>query len=256
LLCGIDLGSRNVKIALMEQGVLKDFLKFDTIEFYRNFGRKENDQLVIDFERIGLKDITEAVSTGYGRNTLNLKDATNIPELKAHMLGANFQTGQQDYTLLDLGGQDSKIIKVRKGKMVDFLTNDKCAASSGRYLENMAAVLGISLEELSKHYKEPVDLDSTCAVFGESELIGKILEGYSIEELCAGVNYTIFKRVQPLLRQLGSERLIFTGGVALNSALAEIITMKTDMEIIIPKHPQFNGAIGCCIQAAGLKGGS
>ena len=81
-----------------------------------------------------------------------------------------FLTGLTSFTLLDLGGQDSKVALVREGRIVDFLTNDKCAASTGRYLENMAAALNISLEELGRHHSNPVELISTCAVFGESEL--------------------------------------------------------------------------------------
>lgn len=270
LVCGIDLGSRSVKLALgpgdLAKGdpgkggqgrdnreVLKKlrFDKFDTIEFYRNYGRKQGDSLAVDFGGLGLPVIERVVSTGYGRNTLRIMGGKVIPEIKAHVLGAMFQTGLTDFTLLDLGGQDSKIIKVRKGKMVDFLTNDKCAASSGRYLENMAAVLGITLEELGKHWEEPVDLSSTCAVFGESELIGKIVEGYSIPQLAAGVNYTIFKRVQPLLRQHGSEVIIFTGGVARSGAMRSIFAHELGVEVIVPEFPQYNGAIGCWQECAG-----
>lgn len=261
--CGIDLGSRSVKLALgpadlagqLTRGdgaegypeVLNklQFFKFDTIDFYRNYGRKQEDGLVVDFDGLGLPVINKVVSTGYGRNTLSIQGGKTIPEIKAHVLGAIFQTGRKDFTLLDLGGQDSKIIKVRKGKMVDFLTNDKCAASSGRYLENMAAVLGINLEELGKYWEEPVELSSTCAVFGESELIGKIVEGYPIAQLAAGVNYTIYKRVQPLLRQHSSELIIFAGGVANNLALREILAVELGVEVIVPRFPQYNGAIGC-----------
>ncbi len=254
LVCGIDLGSRSVKLALgpgegaaghPEVLTKLQFYKFDTIEFYRNYGRKQGESLVVDFAGLGLPVIDKVVSTGYGRNTLSIMGGKTIPEIKAHVLGAMFQTGLTDFTLLDLGGQDSKIIKVRKGKMVDFLTNDKCAASSGRYLENMAAVLGISLEELGKYWEEPVELSSTCAVFGESELIGKIVEGYSIPQLAAGVNYTIFKRVQPLLRQHSSEVLIFTGGVAQSRAMRDIFAHELGVEVIVPGFPQYNGAIGC-----------
>jgi len=250
MFCGIDLGSRNVKIALQEPGKPWEFHQFDTILFYREYGRKQGEQLVVNFQGLGLPQVDKIISTGYGRNTLELAGADQIPEIKAHLLGAVYQTGLTDFTLLDLGGQDSKIIKVRNGKMQDFQTNDKCAASSGRYLENMAEVLGIRLDELSKHYDNPVELNSTCAVFGESELIGKIIEGHSIAELAAGVNYTIFKRVQPMLRQLASETIVFTGGVAHNQALRRIIEAEMGCRVIVPEHPQYNGAIGCCVYDA------
>lgn len=248
-LAGIDLGSRNVKIVIMEAGQVIYKLQVDTIEFYREYGSKEGDQLVIDFAKLNLPDFHHMVSTGYGRLTIKLKGAKVIPELKAHMLGAIHQTKLTDFTLLDLGGQDTKVIQVRNGKMVNFNTNDRCAASSGRYLENMAAVIGINIEELAQHSKKPVELSSTCAVFGESELIGKIIEGYSISELSAGVNYTIFKRLQPMLNQIMSQCLIFTGGVAQNKALQEIIKEETGAQLIVPEMPDFNGAIGCAIEA-------
>jgi predicted CoA-substrate-specific enzyme activase len=238
----------------MENGLIVQRHYFDTIEFYREHGRKHGEVLQIDFSRLGLIQAEHTVATGYGRNTIKLEDAEAIPELKAHMLGAIHQTGLQDFTLLDLGGQDSKVIKVRKGRMVDFQTNDKCAASTGRYLENMANVLGISLDELSRYSDNPVELNSTCAIFGESELIGKIVEGHSIAELSAGVNYTIYKRVRAMLNSLQSEVLVFTGGVAKNQALQDIIRRETKFQIIIPSEPQLNGAIGCCVHGMGKSG--
>ncbi|MDP4160821.1 MAG: acyl-CoA dehydratase activase [Bacillota bacterium] len=257
-ICGIDLGSRSVKIALMQLKPGEDRLellrldRLDTIHFYREYGRKQGENLVVDFEAMGLPEVDCLVSTGYGRNTLKLAGGEAIPELKAHVLGAIQQTGLTDFTLVDLGGQDSKIIQVRKGKMVDFLTNDKCAASSGRYLENMANILDVSLEELGKHADNPVELNSTCAVFGESELIGKIVEGFPITELAAGVNATIIKRILPLLRSFPGDVLVFTGGVAHNRAVAKLLEEGTGRRIVIPPEPQFNGAIGCCVAGRDL----
>lgn len=243
--CGIDLGSRSVKVAVYADGKIVDLRKYDTVRFYREYGQRVDGQLAIDFERLGIPPADSLVSTGYGRNVLNLAGAKVIPEIKAHLLGAVFQTGRKDFTLLDLGGQDSKIVKVQNGKMVDFLTNDKCAASTGRYLENMAAVLNISLEELGKYCSDPVELNATCAVFGESELIGKIVDGFPASSLAAGVNYTIFRRIRPLLQQLLTPVIVFTGGVAQSMALQEIITRELDVDVVVPQHPQFNGAIGC-----------
>jgi predicted CoA-substrate-specific enzyme activase len=250
MLCGIDLGSRSVKLVLLDDtGVVKTAKVFETVRFYREYGRKVEQQLAVDFEAIGVGAVSQVVATGYGRNTIDIRGATVIAELKAHMLGAIWQTGLRDFTLLDLGGQDSKVIKVRHGKMVGFETNDKCAASTGRYLENMATVLDISLKELSSYSRQPVELNATCAIFGESELIGKIVEGYSIPELAAGVNYTIFKRIKPMLAALASETIIFTGGVALGSAIRQLMEQELGVQVVVPEQPQLNGAIGCAIYA-------
>lgn len=251
MFCGMDLGSRNVKLAIRAGDGPWDFRRFDTVQFYRQYGSKVGEELKIDFAGLGLGHIDKLVTTGYGRNTIKLVGAEVIAEIKAHVIGAIYQTGLQDFTLLDLGGQDSKIVKIKKGKMVDFQTNDKCAASTGRYLENMAAVLGVELSELSQHYSDPVELNSTCAIFGESELIGKIVDGHSISSLCAGVNYTIFKRIQPLLKKLASPTVVFTGGVAHSLALQKIISAELGCEVVVPEHPQYNGAIGCWVHAGG-----
>lgn len=249
MFCGIDLGSRQVKIALLQDNQLQESYLYDTISFYRQYGKKVEDKLLVDFTALGIGLPEKIVTTGYGRNTLDIWGAKKIPELKAHTLGAVWQTGLRDFTLLDLGGQDSKTILVRDGRMVDFQTNDKCAASSGRYLENMVSVLGIDLAELSKHDANPVDLNATCAIFGESELIGRIIEGHSTSSLAAGVNYSIFQRIQPMLHSLSSEKIVFTGGVAQNKALAQIIEKEMGCEVLVPLYPQLNGALGCC-QAA------
>lgn len=129
MLCGIDLGSRSVKVVLMDGAGVRAEKIMETVAFYREYGRRQGDKLNVDFGALGLGEVALVAATGYGRNTLDIAGATVIPELKAHMLGAIWQTGLQDFTLLDLGGQDSKVIKVRRGKMTDFQTNDKCAAS-------------------------------------------------------------------------------------------------------------------------------
>ncbi|MCD5406855.1 MAG: acyl-CoA dehydratase activase [Desulfotomaculum sp.] len=250
---GIDLGSRNVKIAFLSKTGQLDLHKFDTVAFYRKYGRLENGQLVVNFADLGWGDLTRSVvSTGYGQQTINVqgvKNTKSVSEIKAHVTGAVHLTGLNDFTLLDLGGQDSKVAKIRAARMVDFETNDRCAASTGRYLENMIAVLDITMAELSSHYDQPVELSSTCAIFGETELIGKLVAGHPVAALAAGVNYTIFKRIKPLLLKLASPVIVFTGGVAQNQALKQIISKELNIEVIVPEYPQYVGAIGCAVIA-------
>jgi predicted CoA-substrate-specific enzyme activase len=247
---GIDLGSRQVKLAVMQGNRVLDKRLFDTAPFYRDHARRANGELLVDFAALELPELNGVVSTGYGRNNVRLKGARAVTELKAHVRGAIYQTGLSDFILVDLGGQDSKVIKVQSGVVADFLTNDKCAASSGRYLENMAAVLGIPLEELASYSDDPVALDATCAVFGESELIGKISEGHRPPNLAAGVNYTIFRRVRPMLLKFLPGPVVFTGGVARSPALRRIIQAELNTEVIVPDDPQFNGATGAALLAA------
>lgn len=249
MFCGMDLGSRAVKIVLLEGETVWQERVIETADFYKNCGVHTDDGFQVNFGLLMPEAPSLLTVTGYGRNSLNIVGAEIISELKAHTLGALWQTGLSDFTLLDLGGQDSKVIRVRNGRMDDFLLNDKCAASTGRYLENMAAVLGISLGELSRHYADPVGLSATCAIFGESELIGRIVEGVPVPRLAAGVNYSIFRRIKPMLLSLASETVVFTGGVALGPAVAHWVREEVGVEVVVPQRPQLNGAIGCAVHA-------
>ena len=249
---GIDLGSRKAKFALIGNGNVVRLADRDTIAFYKRYGRIEGEELTLDLEKSAVFTPAElagaAVSvTGYGRNAVALRGARVISEIRAHVAGAVFQTGLRDFTLLDMGGQDTKVALVRTGRISDFVMNDKCAASSGRYLENMAAVLEVGIEELSAHSENPVKLDATCGIFGESELIGQILRGHSVASLCAGVNQTLVRRVLPMLKRFPSDTVIVTGGVAFNQAMIRLLQEAVQKEIVVPEHPQHNGAIGCAV---------
>jgi (R)-2-hydroxyacyl-CoA dehydratese activating ATPase len=241
---GIDMGSRAVKIACFVDGKLDSTQVLSTMKFYRDNSRTVDGEIEVDLGSIGFEGIDKIVSTGYGRNNIKVAGATVINELKAHTYGAIYQSGLKDFTLVDIGGQDFKVIKVEKGIMVDMILNDKCAASSGRYLENMANIIEVRLEDMVLHYEDPVELNTTCAVFGETELIGKIAEGFGIPELSAGINYSLYKRIKPQIQKLKSKTTVLTGGVAQNKAVIEYI--KRDFgEVVVPAEPQLNGAIGC-----------
>ena len=253
---GIDLGSRKAKFALLANGAISRLADYDTVTFYKRFGRVDGDDLLLDLAGSGLfseEELSAAsvIVTGYGRNTISMRGALVISEIRAHVSGAIMQTGLKNFTLLDMGGQDTKVALVKGGRLADFVMNDKCAASSGRYLENMASILEVSLDELSSHWEEPVTLDATCGIFGESELIGQILRGYPVGRLCAGVNQTLVKRVMPMLKRFPGEKLVLTGGVALNKALVRLLEMETGMAVTVPEHPQHNGAIGCAFLGTG-----
>lgn len=241
---GIDLGSREVKIILSENGKIILKKKMSTVSFYRDYCRYEG-KIIVDLEKLGLTNIDKAISTGYGRNNTDLNLFEAINEIKAHVYGSIYQSKEEDFILLDIGGQDVKVVKVEKGLATDLDLNDKCAASCGRYLENMTSVLEVDLETLAKHHIEPIELNSTCAVFSESELIGKIAEGISLERLCAGVNYSMYKRLRPLLTKFGGKKLIVSGGVAQNTSIIEYLRADYN-EVVVVNDPQFNGAIGCC----------
>ncbi len=242
---GIDLGSREVKIVLMDKNSIIHKQKISTMAFYKNYCSYNNGKLEVDVSRLGINEEVVAVSTGYGRNNTDINMFRQITEIKAHVYGAIHQTNLKEFILLDVGGQDVKVVRVEKGLITDLEMNDKCAASCGRYLENMSGVLEIPLDKLTEYYEAPVELNSTCSVFSESELIGKIAEGVSTERLCAGVNYSLYRKLRPLLSKFKGKRLVMSGGVAKSKSLAYYLANDFD-EIIKLEEPQFNGAIGCC----------
>lgn len=247
---GIDLGSRTVKVAYLgSQGQLLDSKIFDSISFYSNYRKPTAGRaFTLDLAKLGLSAEDSLTATGYGKHGVQIEGIKTISEQKAHMLGAIHQTGLNDFVLLDIGGQDTKIVKVVKGKMVDVYMNDKCGASSGRYLENMAGVLKISLEELSGYFKEPQSLNNTCAVFGESEVLSKIFEGVPVNNIAAGVNYSVFERVSTVLSTMvDASPIVFVGGVSKNKAIYEFLQLEYKVKIIIPQYEQLNGAIGAGI---------
>jgi predicted CoA-substrate-specific enzyme activase len=244
---GIDLGSRNVKVCRMEGDRIFSRDCFETMEFYRSYGVRSGEGFTVDLAALGHDRALPVVATGYGRNAAAIRCADTVSELTAHFLGARFQTGLSDFTLLDMGGQDYKVVRASGGVMADFATNDKCAASTGRYLENMARVLGITLEELGRHAVDPVQLSDTCAIFGESELIGLIVRGVPVPRLAAGVNRTVVRRVLPLLNRMGDGIIVMSGGVALNPAVVAILCETTGRVVRVVPDPLHNGAIGCCV---------
>lgn len=241
---GIDLGSREVKIMVSDNGTFIHKSKISTMHFYRDFCT-HGKNILFDYKALGLNNIDVFVSTGYGKNNLSLTGFTAINEIKAHVYGTFKKSTYRDFIMLDIGGQDVKIVKVEKGIITDLNLNDKCAASCGRYIENMASVLETDYNTLSSFYNNPVILNSTCSVFSESELIGKIAEGADFQSLCAGVNYSLYMRIKPLLSGFPGERIILSGGVADNSAIHHYIS-NDYKEVIKINEPQFNGAAGCC----------
>ncbi|RKZ30593.1 2-hydroxyglutaryl-CoA dehydratase [bacterium] len=240
----IDLGSRAVKIAIVKGEEPFELFAYDTALFYSEFGEPATDGFRLDMSRFGVSDDAIVRATGYGRNALNIADAEVAPEIQAHVAGAVFQTGLTDFTLVDLGGQDSKIVWVKDGTVDDFFMNDRCAASAGRYLENMANVLRMSLDELSRYWENPEPLSATCAVFGESELVAKLAKGVDRRRLAAGVNAQILRRFAAKLDSNPPGKIVLVGGVAKNGAIAKLLAIRYDIPIIIPEHPQHNACLG------------
>ncbi len=250
---GLDFGSRFVKLVYRKAGGGFGRRKLDSLVFHRDYLVKAAGRLDLDWPRLGLAQPRALVVTGYGKHLL--KDHfPAITEIRAAFLGARQQTGLAHFLLLEVGGQDTKVLYVKNGRVFDFLTNDRCAAGTGRYLENMARFLKMPLRQFAGCFKEPADISQTCAIFGESELIGHLLEGVDLGRIAAGVNASVARRALALVRRYPCRTLVFVGGVAQNRAVVQLL-QTGDFRVVVPPFPQFNGALGCCLEAENLGGG-
>ena len=147
--------------------------------------------------------------TGYGKNLLKISRHHRNP---GPFPGGPARTGLDHFILLEVGGQDTKVLYVKDGRVFDFLTNDRCAAGTGRYLENMARFLKMPLTQFAGAWQDPVEISQTCAIFGESELVGHLLEGVDPERIAAGVNASVARRALAMVRRYRCPTLVCVGG--------------------------------------------
>ena len=194
----------------------------DSIVFYRDYLVRVKGEVRIDWPRLGLPPPAALVATGYGKDLLKAHFPT-ITEIRAHFLGARFVTGLDHFILLEMGGQDTKVLYIRAGRVFDFLTNDRCAAGTGRYLENMARFLKMPLTKFAGCWQDPVDISQTCAIFGETELVGHLLEGVDPARIAAGVNASVARRAYAMVRRYRCPTLVFVGGVAKNRGVVKFL---------------------------------
>jgi len=247
LVMGLDFGSRFVKLAYTRDFKHFGFKKLDTLIFYRDYFHKTDTKVEFDWLRLGLEPPAHLVVTGYGKHLFK-HILPSITEIRAHYLGACFQTGLKHFVLMEIGGQDTKALYIKEGRVFDFLTNDKCAAGTGRYLENMARFLKMSWRQFTTCSREPVAISNTCAIFGETELISHLLDGAPVVRIAAGVNDSVARRALQMIKRFPSHTLVFVGGVARNRAVVAGLRRAGRYEVIVPPEPQFNGAIGCCLE--------
>jgi predicted CoA-substrate-specific enzyme activase len=197
------------------------------------------------------------VATGYGRNLAVERQlaAEVISEIKAYGLGA-YHLYADVGTVLDIGGQDSKVIRVGPGgRVLRFEMNDRCAAGTGRFLENMAHTLGMKVDEFGPHALEaggqPVHISSMCTVFAESEVVSLIARGEDSRRVALGLHQAIVNRVGGMIRRVGTrERFVFAGGVAQNPCLQQLFATSLEVSLTVPDEPQIVGALGAALYAA------
>lgn len=199
-------------------------------------------------------DVTRIVATGYGRVAVEGADKA-VTEITCHARGL-ISLLPQVRTVIDIGGQDSKVIKLNeRGRVVDFAMNDKCAAGTGRFLQVMAETLGLDVSELATTERpdELVPITSMCTVFAESEIISHLAQNRSKGGLVAGLHQSVAKRVSSMASKLGVvEPVAFAGGVALNAGVRRALAAELRVELLTPPDRQFTGALGAAILAREL----
>ena len=194
-------------------------------------------------------DVSTIVGTGYGRVSLSCIDK-KVTEITCHGRGA-YYIDPSIRTVIDIGGQDSKVIKLNdNGTVIDFLMNDKCAAGTGRFLQVMANALEVEVGELSKlaNGAKSANINSMCTVFAESEVVSLIAEGTSKEAIASGLLHSVCNKTYSLASKIGVEnKVFFSGGVSRNEYLRDLLSIKLGLEIISSENSQFLGAIGAAI---------
>ena len=245
---GIDAGSTTCKLVAVDRGGAIVSSRLEQTE-----PRVEVQvQRMLEATRaeLGVDGEVPAIATGYGRKLI--KDATrNLTEITCHARGVFRDLGRAG-TLVDIGGQDSKVIQIGDdGRPVDFMMNDKCAAGTGRFLEYTAARLGVPVEELGGRalsINEEEAISSTCTVFAESEIISLIARGAEPDAILRGLHRSLVGRVVSMVRNVGIVApLMLSGGVARNEAVRKMIAEATAEDVILPRDPQLMGAYGAAL---------
>ncbi len=251
IVSGIDIGSLSSEVVILKDGRTMSYSIVPTGADTQKAARACM-QEALDKAHLKFEDISATVATGYGRISVPFATKT-ITEITCHARGAH-QLFPSTRTVIDMGGQDSKVISIdTEGRVLDFVMNDKCAAGTGRFLEVMAGALEVDLMEMGERSirsKNVVIISSMCTVFAESEVISLIAGGCSKNDIIRGLHEAISKRISTMAGKLRMERPItMTGGVAKNRGIVDALRRFLKVEIHVPPEPQIVGALGAALSA-------
>jgi (R)-2-hydroxyacyl-CoA dehydratese activating ATPase len=241
---GVDIGSTMTKVVIMSDRIEASLIG-PTGPEHRKLAHKVMEEAL---GRAGLRfeDISYVVATGYGRINVPFADK-QVTEITCHARGLHSLLPTAK-TVVDIGGQDSKGIKIKGGKVADFVMNDKCAAGTGRFLEVIADALGVALTDLgalSLSAREITPISNTCTVFAEQEVVNQLATGEPVANLIAGVHEAIATRVYAMVRKLKVEPdVAITGGGAKNAGLVRALEVKFGFPVLVPPEPLITGALG------------
>ncbi len=245
MVLGIDAGSTHVKLVWLKGTQVVDQVMAPTQP-------RLAEQVKAEVEARGRADTV--VATGYGRHLLVKKGLAHraITEIRAQALGVT-SLFPQAATILDLGGQDFKVIRVKDGEVVDFAMNDRCAAGTGRFLEMAARRLGMDLKEMDRiaaQAEQGAVLNSMCAVFAESELVSLMAQGESPTRMARGVMESIAQRLASMVKRVEAPPpMVLTGGGGLLPLLKSLLEERLETPILVPSQPLFTAALGAALAA-------
>lgn len=249
---GVDVGSTQTKAVIVDDR--ERIVGRSLLATGANVVRAAEEAFRVALEESGLpgEGIGYVIGTGYGRYRVEFGD-DQVTEIVCHARGAARMFPGTE-TVLDMGGQDTKAIRVRKGgDVLDFCMNDKCAAGTGRFLQSAAAALELGLDELGPtalRGTRPVRISTTCTVFAESEVLSWLARGRKIEDILLGVHQSIAKRSFGLLRRVGIEgEITFTGGVTRNEAMVAVLEETIGAPLNVSEESHYMGALGAALFA-------
>ncbi|MBQ4347334.1 MAG: 2-hydroxyacyl-CoA dehydratase [Firmicutes bacterium] len=250
---GIDSGSTSTNAVILDKDL--KIVSFAVVPTGVKVGESAHNALEAALKKAGLSrnELGRVVTTGYGRTNLNI-DGKDVTEITCHAVGA-YHINPNVRTVIDIGGQDSKVIHLdENGTVADFVMNDKCAAGTGRFLDMMAVSLGLSIDEMSHEglsYKEDLTISSMCSVFAQSEVVSLIAADKSLGDIVHGLNKSVAKKVLALGGKNKMKReYMMTGGVAKNKGVVKEIERQLGCPVLIPEEPEICGALGAAILAA------
>jgi predicted CoA-substrate-specific enzyme activase len=244
---GIDIGSTMTKVVIMSDVIATSIIGPTGAEQRRLADRVM--EKALQQADLAFSDISYLVATGYGRINVPFADK-QVTEIGCHAKGVAYLFPQAR-TVIDVGGQDSKAIRLENGRPVDFVMNDKCAAGSGRFLEIIADTLGLTLDrmaELSLQSSAPIKVGNLCTIFAEQEIVDRLAEGAPLADLVAGIHESLATRIASLARRVKvMDEIVLTGGGAKNAGLAKAISDALERPISRPEEPLLTGAIGAAL---------
>lgn len=243
---GIDIGSRTIKVVLLEDGEIRDWEVVDATSRPSETARAQ----LAKYPNIPV------VATGYGRNLLEIEDIPSVTEIKACAWGMR-HSSTDARTIIDIGGQDLKAILLdANGRIAKFEMNDRCAAGTGRFLEIMAEKLGFTVHEFAAAALKGtagIGISSVCTVFAESEVIGLLNKGRPRDDIALAVHQSVVKKITGMYKRLNSSAsaVHLVGGGALNTCIRSLLEKELRLEVVVPANPQIIVASGAAVIAAG-----